>query len=154
MACGKRLLEQLREMGVRVTPQRSLILETIAHMDGHISAQDVYLQTRKQLPGLNIATVYRTVEKLHDAGLVDVLAAGSDPTLFSLRDPDHPHGHLVCQACGSVLELAKVTIDEMKRMIRAESDFSIGTDHLTLEGLCGACSQAAGGRAGTREGVG
>ncbi|MCJ7568855.1 MAG: transcriptional repressor, partial [Anaerolineales bacterium] len=79
MSCGKRLAEQLRERGYRVTAQRTIILETIAHMKAHNSAQQVYEGARQRLPGLNLATVYRTVESLHEAGLINMLLAGGEP---------------------------------------------------------------------------
>ena len=105
MSCGERLVAELRSRKRRVTPQRAVILETIAHMGGHRSVQEVYSQARDRLPGLNLATIYRTLETLHEAGMVDLFHSGAGPTLFALRDPDAPHGHLVCIECQHVLDI-------------------------------------------------
>ena len=84
MSCGERLANELRSKGHRVTPQRAVILETIAHKNGHLCAQDIYTDARRKLPGLNLATVYRTVEVLHEAEMVDLFNDGSNPALFAM----------------------------------------------------------------------
>jgi len=139
MSCGKRLAEQLRERGYRVTAQRTIILETIAHMKAHNSAQQVYEGARQRLPGLNLATVYRTVESLHEAGLINILSAGGEPMRFSLRNPENSHSHLVCRECGSIFEVATKGIEAFTRRVETETRFRIDSEHLTLEGLCETC---------------
>ncbi len=141
MSCGKRLAGQLRERGYRVTAQRTIILETIAHMEDHFSAQQVYEGARERLPGLNLATVYRTVESLKGAGMINMLSAGGEPMRFSLCDPEHPHSHLVCHECGSIFEMGTEEIEAFARRVEEETNFRIDYKHLTLEGLCQICIQ-------------
>ena len=141
MSCGRRLAEQLRERGYRVTAQRTIILETIAHMEDHISAQQVYEGARERLPGLNLATVYRTVESLQGAEMINMLSAGGEPMRFSLRDPEHPHSHLVCRECGSIFEVGAGEIEAFARRVEEETNFRIDSKHMTLEGLCPICKQ-------------
>lgn len=143
MACGERLAKELREQGFRVTPQRAVILETIAHLEGHRTAQEVYRVAGERLPGLNLATIYRTLETLHAASLVDLFDVGGGVTRFSLRDPEHRHGHLVCRNCGRTLMLDPAHVASMARKISDETGFEIALDHLTLAGLCEACSGLA-----------
>jgi Fe2+ or Zn2+ uptake regulation protein len=144
MACGEKLAEKMRAQGYRVTAQRTIILETIAHMDGHLSAQQVFDQAADRLPGLNLATVYRTVETLHEAGLVDMLDAQSEPMRFALRDPDNPHGHLVCARCGRVMDLGADLIEKLAVAVNSQTDFRIDHHHLTLEGTCQDCQLEEG----------
>ena len=139
MSCGERLAKELRKQGFRVTPQRAVILETIAHMDGHRTAQEVYHAAGERLPGLNLATIYRTLETLHAASLVDLFDTGG-VTRFSLRDPEHPHGHLVCHRCGKTLTLDPANAASLAGKIRRETGFEIALDHLTLVGLCEDCA--------------
>lgn len=141
MSCGTRLAEQLRERGYRVTAQRTIILETIAHMEDHISAQQVYAGARERLPGLNLATVYRTVESLKGAGMINMLSAGGEPMRFSLCDPEHPHSHLVCRECGSIFEVEAEEIEAFAQRVEETTSFRIDSVHLTLEGLCQSCKQ-------------
>jgi Fe2+ or Zn2+ uptake regulation protein len=139
MSCGERLAKAMRTHGYRVTAQRTIILETISHMGGHLSAQQVYQEAVKRLPGLNLATVYRTVESLQEAGLIDTFSTSIEPMQFSLRDSDHPHAHLVCRVCGGVQELDSERIKPLQEMVQRETDFRVDTNHMTLEGLCASC---------------
>jgi Fur family ferric uptake transcriptional regulator len=142
MSCGERLAKELRRKGFRVTPQRGVILETIAHMGGHRSVQEVYSEARDRLPGLNIATIYRTLETLHRAGMVDLFDSGSGPTLFELRDPNAAHGHLVCNECERVLDIDADLITHLAEEVEREAGFFIDPHHLTLLGICGDCAEA------------
>lgn len=144
MSCGQRLSEKMRARGYRVTAQRTIILETIAHMGGHLSAQEVFEQASARLPGLNLATVYRTVETLHEAGLVDMLDTQSEPMRFALRDPENPHGHLICTRCGCVMDLDADLIRKMADTVSSQTRFQIDHHHLTLEGICQDCQAEAG----------
>jgi len=144
MSCGDRLSGELRLSGYRVTPQRGVILETIAHMKGHLSAQEVFDSARLRLPGLNIATVYRTLETLHEAGLVDFMMSATDPVRVSLRDQDNPHDHLVCRRCHTVLELDHDLLTPLASGVARDHGFHLDTDHLTLTGICRACQEATG----------
>ena len=145
MTCGDVLASALREHGFRVTAQRTIILETIAHMEGHISAQQVYEQALERLPGLNLATVYRTVETLHQAGLIDLLSTTTDPMRFSLHDPEHPHGHLICRNCGCTEELPFEIVRQIEDSIILSQSFVIDRDHLSFNGLCRSCTDHASG---------
>jgi Fe2+ or Zn2+ uptake regulation protein len=141
MSCGERLANKMRERGFRVTAQRTIILETIAHMDGHLSAQQVFEHASERLPGLNLATVYRTVETLHEAGLVDMLDAQSEPLRFALRDPENPHGHLVCTHCGRVMDLDAGLIQSLADTVASQTNFHVDHHHLTLQGTCPDCEE-------------
>jgi Fur family transcriptional regulator, ferric uptake regulator len=140
MSCGQRLTQELRAAGHRVTPQRLVILESVAHARDHTSAQQVYEQAHRRLPGLNPATVYRTLQTLHNAGLVDLYRDGGDALRFSLRDPRHPHVHLVCRGCGRELELDPELLAPLVKSVRRQNGFRLDTAHLTLAGQCSRCA--------------
>ncbi|TFH37954.1 MAG: transcriptional repressor [Anaerolineales bacterium] len=140
MSCGERLAHELRKNGYRVTAQRTILLETIAHLGGHLSVQDIYQAAQQRLPGLNLATVYRTIDSLRDADLIDGYALGSEPMQFALRDREHPHGHLVCRNCGVVDDLDLSLVKSFAGDVRSAAGFHIDGSHLTLQGLCSACA--------------
>lgn len=142
MSCGEKLAEEIRKRGFRVTPQRGVILETIAHMGGHLSVPELFSEARDRLPGLNITTIYRTLETLHRAGMVDLFYSGSGPTRFALRDPEAPHGHLVCSECEHVLDIDESLIARLAEEVVGKTGFSIDPHHLTLLGLCEDCAEA------------
>jgi Fur family ferric uptake transcriptional regulator len=139
MSCGERLKNELREAGYRVTPQRAVILETIAHMEGHHSAQEVYESARDRLPGLNIATVYRTLDTLHHAGFIDLFPSSTDTMLFAFHDDTNIHCHLHCVRCGQVFEIGIEPFRPLAAEIERVSDFKINLSHITLRGTCSDC---------------
>lgn len=141
MSCGEKLAEELRAKGFRMTPQRMVILETIAHIGGHLSVQEVFTDAQQRLPGLNIATVYRTLDSLHRAGMVDLFYTGFNPARFSLRDPDYPHGHLMCTNCEQILDIDPGLITSIAQVIYADTGFFLDRNHLTLSGLCNLCKK-------------
>jgi Fe2+ or Zn2+ uptake regulation protein len=151
MSCGERLARELRAEGYRVTPQRAVILETVAHASGHRSAQEVFERARQRLPGLNLATVYRTLETLDRAGLVDLLSTGSQPMRFSLHDPSRPHAHLVCRSCGGVCDIDLDLFTALTHTVASRHGFTLDRDHIVLTGLCEACRK---GRGAATEGEG
>lgn len=140
LSCADRLSRDLRAAGYRVTPQRLIILEAVAHARDHTSAQQVFAQARRRLPGLNPATVYRTMRTLHAAGLVDLYTNGGQALRFSLRDAEHPHAHLVCRSCGRELELDPSLVKSFSRTVERRTGFQIDAHHLTLGGVCNRCS--------------
>lgn len=146
MACGVRMAGALRQAGFRITPQRQVILEVVAHGQDHQSAQQVYRTALRRLPGLNLATVYRTLDSLNRAGLVDLMDDTNGSLRFSLRDPHHPHAHLVCRECGETIELPATWLRRLTENLRRTTGFQADLEHQTFSGLCPACAQKASGR--------
>jgi Fe2+ or Zn2+ uptake regulation protein len=141
MSCGEHLKADLRSAGYRVTPQRAVILETIAHMEGHHSAQEVYETARDRLPGLNIATVYRTLDTLHHAGFIDLFPSSTDAMLFAYHDEGNIHCHLHCIHCGQVLEIDIEPFHPLAAAIERDLHFKIELSHITLRGTCHECQK-------------
>ncbi len=131
----------LREKGLRATPQRTVILELLHEVEGHRhqTAQELFQQAQDRLPGLNLATIYRTLEGLFEAGLVDRMDAG-ESVRYSLRDPHHLHGHLHCRQCGHGPEIGSDDLGSIARLIGERYGFVLDVNHLTLSGVCQSCS--------------
>jgi Fe2+ or Zn2+ uptake regulation protein len=74
-------------------------------MEGHHSAREVYEMAQTRLPGLNIATVYRTLDTLHHAGFIDLFPKSPDTMSFAFHDDSNVHCHPHCIHCGRVFEV-------------------------------------------------
>src|SRR5579875_1876074 len=86
--------EQLRARGYRATPQRQLVLEAVAKL-GHATPEDVAAEVQQTARGVNISTVYRTLELLEQLGMVTHAHLGHGaPTYHLAVEADHVH--LVC----------------------------------------------------------
>jgi Fur family transcriptional regulator, ferric uptake regulator len=140
MTCHKQMLEELQSQGLRLTAQRALILEDLYHNPGHRTAEDIFVHVSERLPGLNRATVYRTLEMLHHADVLTTFAGPQGVTEFELVRTSHDqHHHLVCRNCGAEEALDPGPVEALKAEIRRRHGFEAGMQHLVISGLCARC---------------
>ena len=118
MATAQELRSALKQEGMRMTPQRQLILEAVAAMQGHISVDHVYRQVSERFPDVNITTVYRTLEVLEELGFVRHTHFHDSSYQFQRTD-EPAHQHLVCTACGRDQEL-DLSVRYWEGAVRAE----------------------------------
>src|SRR5688572_28768315 len=94
--------DRLRSRGYRLTPQRQLVLEAVSGL-GHGTPEEIATSVRRTASGVNISTVYRTLELLEELGLVQYTHLGHGAPTYSVAT-DHDHVHLVCRDCGGIDE--------------------------------------------------
>ena len=141
MSCHKPMLESLHQQGVRLTAQRALILEDLFHHQGHRTAEDIFQNVSEHLPGLNRATVYRTLDLLHEAQVVTTFGGPDGITEFELvRNEGDLHHHLVCQQCGAELALEGEPVEQLKAEILRRTGFQADLQHMVITGLCVRCA--------------
>ena len=142
MANRKQPLEKSRRVlnttGVRVTNQRALILETLRQ--GHMDADEVYRQARKKQPRLSLSTVYRTLQKLKNLGLVDELHFDEAHHHYEIKQPVGHH-HLLCLGCGKILEFECPRREKMKEDVTQQKGFKVTGIEVHMTGYCSDCRQ-------------
>ncbi len=144
MTCHKAMLESLQQQGVRLTAQRALILEDLFHNPGHRTAEDVFQNVSQRLPGLNRATVYRTLDLLRDASVVLTFPGPEGVTEFELvRSAGDLHHHLVCRGCGAEYALETEPVEQLRSAIRERFGFHADLDHIVISGLCASCAESS-----------
>src|SRR5437899_12567479 len=127
----------LRERGYRLTPQRQMVLEAVNTLR-HGTPEEIGAEVQKTASGVNISTVYRTLELLEELGLVTHTHLGHGaPTYHSANDPDHLH--LVCRMCGGIEETAPAVLDEVVGRIAREHGFAVDVGHFAIFGTCAGC---------------
>ncbi|WP_214109765.1 Fur family transcriptional regulator [Acrocarpospora catenulata] len=129
--------EELRAKGYRVTPQRQLVLEAVGEL-GHATPEDISAKVQQTARGVNISTVYRTLELLEELGLVTHthLSHGA-PTYHLAADADHIH--LVCRGCGDIVEAPPHLVQTMVDALDTQLGFATDVHHLTIFGRCTRC---------------
>ncbi|MGE5828858.1 MAG: Fur family transcriptional regulator [Micromonosporaceae bacterium] len=134
------LADKLRSRGLRLTAQRQLVLDAVCEL-GHATPDQVHAAVARVAAGVNITTVYRTLELLEDLGLVTHahLSHGA-PTYHAVGEEQHVH--LVCRACGNVSEVASATLRPLAADLERERGFLIDIGHVALFGLCASCAAA------------
>ena len=140
------ITERLREKGYRLTPQRLMILSAIETSDEHISAEEIYAQVAARYPDVNISTVYRTLELLKKLGMVYEINLGEGRVRFHADDSGHHH-HLVCQKCGTVIDIDESTLSSLRDILMHDYGFEAELRHVGVFGICKSCRRKkSGGR--------
>ncbi|KAB8140169.1 transcriptional repressor [Chloroflexia bacterium SDU3-3] len=140
------IVEQLRRQGYRLTPQRLTVIAIIEQSCEHLTAEDVFTQVHALHPFINIATVYRTLQWLEQAGVVSKLAVDGGPVRYGLNRSDQHH-HLICLGCGGELEIGDEVFVALKSQIAQRYGFTVELQHMGLRGYCAVCGGAGHGRA-------
>jgi Fur family transcriptional regulator, ferric uptake regulator len=135
------LAEVLRSRGLRLTAQRQLVLEAV-HELGHATPDQVHTKVSEVAAGVNITTVYRTLELLEELGLVTHahLSHGA-PTFHAVVEEQHVH--LVCRKCQAIEEVPSEMLDQLAEMLGKERGFDLDVGHVALFGECAGCAAAS-----------
>jgi Fur family ferric uptake transcriptional regulator len=136
---------RLRAAGKRITPQRKLVLDILARASGHLNAGDIYDRGRRKDTSLSLSTVYRTLSTLKETGVVRELHLDDEQHHYEL-DAKDDHSHLVCLACGHVIEVEAAALTEMAAALGERHGFEIASAQIELTGYCVHCRQQDGGR--------
>ncbi|MGB9639386.1 MAG: Fur family transcriptional regulator [Anaerolineales bacterium] len=131
-------IQALRERGYRITPQREIIIETLAHGDLHMSAEDVYQKVLHRSKAINLATVYRTLDLLVENGLASRFVA-SDGKLMYATERHGTHLHLNCRICGKNYQIDANLLQPLIKQIEEISGFKADSEHIALSGICKEC---------------
>ena len=140
------ILARLRAHGDRVTASRRAVIDALVAGDHHVTADEIVARVAagdhsgggSGDPEAHRATVYRTLDRLEELGVVSHVHLGHGPSTFHL---DHrPHHHAVCSSCGAVVELPLDALDALADDLRTAHGFELSPQHFALSGLCRDCS--------------
>ncbi len=132
------ILEAVKAQGLRLTPQRLIILSAIAEGKGHMNVDEVYNRAKEAYPYMDIATVYRTLHLFKRLRFVTEVGMG-DRLHYELTDPHTRHQHMVCQDCGQAFNLSPSYLDEFRTRLVKEFGFEPDLDNFTVSGVCSKC---------------
>jgi Fur family ferric uptake transcriptional regulator len=145
----------LRKQGLKTTQQREAIVDAFLRSSGHVALDELLARSRRVHPGVGLATVYRTVKLLEEAGLAASRQFESGHTLYEVAQGRAHHDHLICQQCGYIVEFENDEIERLQIQAARKMGFNVLRHRHELFGLCeksqgvpgGACpSEAANGR--------
>jgi len=132
-------VDALQERGVRVTPQRAHIWRVLVESGEHFTADEVWGRVKAALPGLELSTVYRSLEALRAAGLVAESRLPEGPRVFEARPTVHPH--LVCDGCGRIFHPdPEVGRRVLEALDAGSGGFEVRELHVVARGTCAACA--------------
>ena len=128
-------LEELRESGYQLTPQRREVIERCLSMDGHFTAEDLQSFDGENDTGFSRATVYNTLNVLVDVGFLRELHDMADSSYYEVTGDSHPHAH--CTSCGALID---VPVNLEREIDNWDVPFEVEDVRMTLEGFCEDCS--------------
>jgi Fur family ferric uptake transcriptional regulator len=134
--------DRLQANGYRLTAPRQAVVETIAAAARLMTPLEVYETARQEYPRLGLVTVYRTVEKLEELGLVQRVHQPSGCQAFVAAAQGHQH-LLICESCGAVQYFSGEN-EQMEAFIGAvahDSGYHVHEHWLQLFGTCERCQR-------------
>ena len=135
------LLERLRALDWRLTPQRRVIAEAMGGEHVHLTAEEVLERARERLPEVSLATVYNTLGEMVSLG--EVIEVTTDRRAKRYDPNAHrPHHHLVCAQCGQIRDVHPdgnplADLPDSERF-----GFTVSDVEVTYRGLCPNCASA------------
>jgi len=134
------LLESLHTKGMRLTPQRKLVLRILQQSTEHLDAEGIWQRAQQECHELNLATVYRTLNILAEVGLIQQSYLGEGQKRGYYEVLDKPaHYHFACLGCGQVMELQSSQLQQAQQELEQSSGVRIVNVHLKFEGYCATC---------------
>ena len=134
----KSWLAQLQDNGYRLTGARRAVVEIIAASQRALTPVEVYDAARDQYPALGLVTVYRTLEKLEELGLIQRVHQPKGCQAFITAGKGHQH-LLLCNKCGRTILFDGDDIDQFIKSVARKTGYRITEHWLQLFGLCEDC---------------
>ena len=134
------LIHLLRIRGYRVTRPRRAVWSVLNDAQGHLTADEVATLVAERQPGVNLASVYRSLALFAQLDLVRESRLGDeDVARWEIAHPDE-HFHLVCDVCGRVEHHAGDLVAQVVKHLQTGHRFEPRSVELTVEGRCADCA--------------
>ncbi|MGA4845626.1 Fur family transcriptional regulator [Streptomyces sp. G5(2025)] len=130
--------------GVRRTPQRAAVLETLGRCREFVSAQELHALLAGLGSAVGLTTVYRALRELDRAGLVDVVRDESGERLYLRRPTDEHRHYLICRRCGRSQPVDARDVETWTERLAESTGFAELEHTLELSGVCGRCRRPPG----------
>ncbi|HVU49304.1 MAG TPA: transcriptional repressor [Polyangia bacterium] len=138
--------DYLRKKGLKTTQQREAIVDAFLRTSGHVNLEDLLTHARRKQPSVGLATVYRTVKLLEEAGIAAARHFGPGQTLYEVSEGRAHHDHLICESCGYITEFESDEIEELQDAAARRFGFNVIRHRHELFGLCEKARGVSGGR--------
>ena len=128
---------------LRMTPQRAAVADVLGEIDDFRSAQQLHELLRDRGSAVGLATVYRTLQSLVEAGEVDTTRTVEGEALYRRCARREHHHHIICRTCGATVEIDGPPVETWAAQIGATHGYRDIQHTLELIGTCAACAGAA-----------
>ncbi|WP_105615527.1 transcriptional regulator PerR [Vallitalea okinawensis] len=136
----QKLAELLKAKKLKVTPQRLAIFNMLYNTTSHPSAETIYKSLQETHPTMSLATVYKTLDALQKAGLIQQLNVGEDSFRYDANVSSHPH--VICLECNRVFDLESDILNDLRSKVASNTDFDLISEKVYLYGTCPECKES------------
>ena len=134
-----RFQEFLQQQGLKLTSERTALVREIFASHYHFEADELLFKMKEKSVKISRATVYRTLELLVKSGMVRRVHLGEDHYHYEHVSGNSHHDHLICTACGGVIEFHDEVLEQRQREICEKKKFTPTFHNLQSLGVCDSC---------------
>lgn len=132
--------QQMKEKGLRITPQRYSVYANLLSRCDHPTVEEILKDINHELPIASKASVYSALTVLREVGLIREILLQEGITRYDAKI--EPHHHFLCQDCGSILDLdwnlfKNLPLNNLPQGIQGDSY------EITVKGMCNNCSKVS-----------
>lgn len=136
----KDFIATLRARGLQVTYQRLAVYQALYYSKEHPSAELVYLHVKKRFPMISLGTVYKTLERFHEVGLIQKVSPLTDVARYDAMTA--PHIHTICLKCKSLQDV-EGPLPEIRLSHHEHNGFKVVSQQVLFQGYCAHCLGSA-----------
>jgi Fur family ferric uptake transcriptional regulator len=129
--------EAMRERGLRITAARRLVVEALYEAGRPVTAEELASGMYGRFPRADLGSVYRNLETLEDAGIVQHMHLGHGPGLYAPTGSGSEY--VACERCGRSQAVSRASLDVLRAAVRAAVGYEASFTHFPLMGLCPVC---------------
>lgn len=124
----------------RYSKKRQAVLDCLKGTKEHPTAEWIYARLKPVYPDLSLATVYRNLNQLEEAGMIRSMGSVNGQERYDANV--RPHPHVVCTRCGRMVDVEELPFsEETVHWVEETTGFRIESTSLRFSGLCGECRE-------------
>ena len=124
---------------LRLTSQRRIIFNEFMTRSSHIDIDELFLKMKAIDKNIGLATIYRTLKLLIEAGIVREVKFGGEKTVYEAVIGRKHHDHLICSECGKNIEFHAPELEAMQEAIAQKYGYELTGHSMYLTGICSEC---------------
>lgn len=140
MCCENTVIQALHERGMRLTPQREMVLHVLHEIETDATAEEIFTRVSQLSPAVDLSTVYRTLDLFTSLDVVSSFSQVDGSRRYELITMHAPHFHLLCRICGRMISASLKELSPLQEQLRQTHQFDAQLEHLVIPGICAECS--------------
>jgi Fur family ferric uptake transcriptional regulator len=131
-----------KEKKLSLSHPRLLIYQELSNASSPLSPLEIYQNLRKKQKKIGLTSIYRSLELFESLGFVFKIINGSN-VKYKLCELENHHHHIICKACGNVVELNFCDISDWSKKVMESTGYQVVDHQLNFYGFCKECKKVA-----------